>query len=113
MTYSAQAQFETLTVVAAGSVTTSYVAAVTFSHPVVMFAIKNGTNGDVIAGIDGSTAKWGFPAVSGSAYDVAANHPQVTNLMLKANSTIYIKWQGSAPGTPTGNVYIEAMEIIP
>lgn len=104
-------QFETLTVVAAGSITTSYVAAVTVSLPVVMMGIKNGTNGDVVLGIDGSTAKWGFPASSGGAYDVTTNSPTHNQLMLSQGTTIYLKWEGSAPGSPSGNVYIEFMEV--
>lgn len=104
-------KFETLTVVASSSITTSYVAAVTVSLPVVMMGIKNGTNGDVVLGIDGSTAKWGFPASSGGAYDVTTNSPTHNQLMLSQGTTIYLKWQGSAPISPTGNVYIEFMEV--
>ena len=104
-------KFQTLTVVASSSITTSYVAAVTVSLPVVMMGIKNGTNGDVVFGIDGSTAKWGFPPSSGGAYDVTTNSPTNNQLMLAEGTTVYIKWQGSAPGSPTGNVYIEFMEV--
>jgi len=104
-------KFETLTVVASGSITTNYVAAVTVSLPVVMMGIKNGTNGDIVLGIDGSTAKWGFPASSGGAYDVTTNSPTHNQLMLAEGTTVYLKWQGSAPGSPTGNVYIEFMEV--
>lgn len=104
-------KFQTLTVVAAGALTTSYVAVVTVALPVVMMGIKNGTNGDVVLGIDGSTAKWGFPASSGGAYDVTTNSPTHNQLMLQQGTTIYIKWEGSAPMTPTGNVYIEFMEV--
>lgn len=103
--------FQTLTVVAASSITTSYVAAVTVALPVVSMFIKNGTNGDVLLGIDGSTAKWGFPASSGGAYDVTTNSPTHNQLMLSEGTTVYIKWNGSAPGSPTGNVYIEFMEV--
>jgi hypothetical protein len=104
-------KFQTLTVVASASITTSYVAAVTVSLPVVMMGIKNGTNGDIVLGIDGTTAKWGFPASSGGAYDVTTNSPTHNQLMLSEGTTVYIKWQGSAPGSPTGNVYIEFMEV--
>lgn len=104
-------KFQTLTVVASSDLTTSYVAVVTVALPVVMMGIKNGTNGDVVLGIDGSTAKWGFPASSGGAYDVTTNSPTHNQLMLQQGTTIYIKWQGSAPMTPTGNVYIEFMEV--
>jgi hypothetical protein len=104
-------KFQTLTVVAASGLTTSYVAVVTVALPVVMMGIKNGANGDVVLGIDGSTAKWGFPASSGGAYDVTTNSPTHNQLMLQQGTTIYIKWEGSAPGTPTGNVYIEFMEV--
>ncbi len=103
--------FQTLTVVASGSLTTSFVAAVTVNLPVIMLGIKNGTNGDVVLGIDGSTAKWGFPASSGGAYDITTNSPTHNQLMLSEGTVIYIKWQGSAPGSPTGNVYIELMEV--
>lgn len=103
--------FQTLTVVSSASITTSYVAVVTVTAPVVMMAIKNGTNGDVVLGIDGSTAKWGFPASSGGAYDVTTNSPTHNQLMLSVGTVVYIKWQGSAPGSPAGNVYIEFMEV--
>jgi hypothetical protein len=103
--------WEPLTVVASGSVTTSFVAAVTITSPAVAMLIKNGTNGDIVIGIDGITPKWGFPASSGSAYDIKTNAPSNTQLMLQNHTTIYVKWQGSAPGTPTGNLYIEFMEV--
>jgi hypothetical protein len=112
MAYSGQVQFQTLTVVAAASITTSYVAAVTLAHPTIMAAVKNGTNGDVLIGFDASTAKWGFPASSGTAYDVRTNAPQNDELMLAAGTTLYIKWNGSAPVSPTGNLYIELMQVI-
>ncbi len=103
--------FETLTIIASADVTTSYVAAVTVTKPVIAMFIKNGTNGDVVFGIDGSTAKWGFPASSGAAYDVTANSPTHNQLMLSQGTTLYVKWEGSAPGSPTGNIYIEFMEV--
>jgi hypothetical protein len=113
MSNSGQVEFQQLTVIASSAVTTSYVAAVTVTKPCVMMGIKNGTNGDVVLGIDGSTAKWGFPPLSGGAYDIKTNAPENTELMLKANTTIYVKWLGSAPGTPSGNLYIELMEVTP
>lgn len=103
--------FETLTVVAGSALTTSYVAAVTVTRPVIEFTIKNGTNGDIVAGIDGTTAKWGFPPNSGGAYDITTNSPTYNQLMLSQGTTIFLKWQGSAPGSPIGNVYLEFMEV--
>lgn len=111
MSYSGQVQFQTLTVVAASAITTGYVAAVTLAHPTIVMLCKNGTNGDVLLGTDATTAKWGFPASSGSAYDIRTNAPQNNELMLPANTTIYIKWNGTAPGTPTGNLYLELMQV--
>lgn len=112
MTWSNRASFQTLTVVSSASITTGYVAAVTLSSPCSMAAVKNGTNGDVVIGFDGTTAKWGFPASSGSAYDFTTNSPHITDTMLPQGTTLYVKWQGSAPGAPTGNLYIEAMEVV-
>ncbi len=112
MSYSGQVQFQTLTVVAASAITTGYVAVVTLAHPTIVMLAKNGTNGDVELGIDGSTAKWGFPPLSGSAYDIRTNAPQNNELMLAANTTINIKWNGSAPSSPTGNFYLELMQVI-
>jgi len=111
MTWSSRAQFQTLTTVASGSVTTSYVAAVTLTSPCVMIAVKNGTNGDILIGIDGVTAIWGFPANSGTAYDFTTNSPNVAQLMFPSGTALFLKWNGSAPGSPTGNIYIELMEI--
>ena len=104
-------KFQELTVVGAADITTGFVAVVTVDLPVVMIGIKNGTNGDVILGIDGTTAKWGFPPSSGGAYDVTTNSPSHNQLMLNQGTPIYIKWLDTAPGTPTGNVYIEFMEV--
>lgn len=108
-----QATFQTLTIVAAASITTSYVAAVTLSSAATMFAVKNGTNGDVLISFDGTNAKLGFPPTSGSAYDIRTNAPYSTstNYLLPANTNLSIKWNGSAPASPTGNLYIEIMEI--
>lgn len=103
--------FETLTVVSAASLTTGYVAAVTVTRPVVAMFIKNGTNGDVVLGIDGTTAKWGMPPTSGTVYDITTNSPTHNQLMLSQGTTIFVKWQGSAPGSPTGNLYLEFMEV--
>jgi hypothetical protein len=72
--------------------------------------IKNGTNGDVVLGIDGTTAKWGFPPLSGAAYDMKTNGPFNTELMLRQGTIVYVKWNG-APGSPSGNLYIEFMEV--
>lgn len=112
MTWSSSVQFQTLTVVAASSITTSYVAAVTLTSPAIMSAVKNGTNGDVLVGFDGTTDKWGFPASSGSAYDYQTNSPKISNVMLPEGTTFFVKWNGSAPGTPTGSVYIEIMQVV-
>lgn len=103
--------FENLTVVSAADLTTDFVALVTASKPVVSLFIKNGTNGDVVFGIDGTNAKWGFPPNSGGAYDVTTNSPTHNQLMLSEGTTIYGEWLGSAPDTPTGNIYIELMEV--
>ena len=111
MSYSGQVQFQTLTAVAASAITTGYVAVVTLAHPTIVAHMKNGTNGDVELGIDETTAKWGFPPLSGAAYDIRTNAPQNDELMLAANTTIYIKWNGSSPGTPTGNFYLEFMQV--
>jgi len=110
--WSSRAQFQNLTIVASASVTTSYVAAVTLTSPAVMVAVKNGTNGDILIGIDGSTAIWGFPPSSGAAYDIKTNSPKPSELMLPNGTTLFIKWNGSAPGAPTGNVYIELMQVL-
>src|SRR4030095_1763400 len=107
-----QIQFQALTIIASSSVTTSYVSAVTLNNPAVMFAVKNGTNGDVLISFDGSTNHLGFPASSGSAYDIRTNAPTTSNFMLPKNTNISVKWNGSAPSSPTGNVYIELMETI-
>lgn len=108
-------KFQTLTVVGASAITTSFVSVVTLTLPVIMIGIKNGTNGDIELGIDGSTAKWGFPASSGGAYDVTTNSPTHNQLMLSQGTTIYLKWTNTAdspvPGTPSGSVYIELMEV--
>lgn len=112
MSYSNVVQWEELTVVASADITTSFVSAVVTSSQAVAMLVKNGTNGDVVLGIDGTTAKWGFPASSGSAYDVNANAPLPSRLLMLAKGTdVYVKWQGSAPGSPTGNLYIEFMEV--
>jgi hypothetical protein len=111
MTWSGQAQFQTLTVVAASAITTTFAEVVLTTHPVALAAVKNGTNGDVLISINGTTAIWGFPASSGSAYDIRTNSPTSSNLMFPANTPIFISWNGSAPGTPTGNVYIEFMQV--
>lgn len=107
--------FQTLTVVGASTITTSYVAKVTVALPVVSMFIKNGTNGDIEVGIDGSTAKWGFPGSSGGAYDVTTNSPTHNQLMLSEGTSIYVKWTNTAdspvPGSPAGSVYIEFMEV--
>ena len=112
MTWSSSANFQTLTTVASASITTSYVLAVTLAFPAVMVGVKNGTNGDVLIGFDGTTAKWGFPASSGSAYDFQTNSPKISNVMLPEGTTLYVKWNGSAPGSPTGNLYIELMQVV-
>lgn len=108
-------KFQTLTVVGASTITNSYVSVVTVSLPVVMMGIKNGTNGDIELGIDGSTAQWGFPASSGGAYDVTTNSPTHNQLMLSQGTVIFIKWTNSVdspvPGSPSGSVYIEFMEV--
>lgn len=111
MAWSSQAQFQQLTVVAASSITTGYVLAVTLTAPTVMAAVKNGTNGDVLIGFDASTAKWGFPATSGTAYDFRTNSPQTSNLMLPSGTNLYVKWNGTAPASPAGNLYIELMQV--
>ena len=111
MAWKDNVQWQQLTVIASGSITTSYVASVTISSPSVCMLVKNGTNGDVVMGIDGTTAKWGFPPTSGAAYDIQTNTPFNTQLMLPKNTTIYVKWQGSAPGSPSGNLYLEFMEV--
>jgi hypothetical protein len=111
MSYSGQVQFQTLTIVASAAVTTGYVAAVTLSRPCIVMHAKNGTNGDVLMGIDGSTAKWGFPPLSGAAYDIRTNAPQNDELMIPAGTTLYVKWNGSAPAAPTGNFYIELTQV--
>ncbi len=103
--------WEPLTIVAASAITTSFVAVITITAPAICMLIKNGTNGDVLLGIDGTTAKWGFPASSGAAYDMTTNSPTYNQLMLREGTTIYIEWNGSAPSIPTGNVYIEFMEV--
>ncbi len=105
--------WQQLTIVASASITTSYVAAVTLSSPAASIFIKNGTNGDVLVGIDGSTAKWGFPASSGAAYDICTNSPKNNQLLQNEGTTLYVKWNGSAPMSPTGNLYIEIMEVTP
>jgi hypothetical protein len=112
MTWTSRAQFQTLTIVTSASITTSYVAVVTLNSPTVLAAVKNGTNGDVLIGTDGSTAIWGFPANSGAVYDVRTNSPQIANLMLPTGTVLYLKWNGSAPGTPSGNLYIELMQVV-
>lgn len=111
MTWSGQAQFQNLTIVAAADITTSYLSAVTISSPAVMIAVKNGTNGDVLFSFDKTNAKWGFPSLSGTAYDIRTNSPTTSNLMLPANTNLSIKWNGSAPVSPSGNLYIEIMEV--
>ena len=103
--------FEELTVVSSADITSSFVAVVTASLPVVAMFIKNGTNDDVLVGIDGTTAKWGFPANSGAAYDVTTNSPTHNQLMLSEGTTLYVQWADSGPGSPTGNLYIELMEV--
>lgn len=111
MAYKDHVIFENLTTVSAGSLTTSFVAAVTTSLRTVCMLVKNGTNGDVVLSFDGTNAKMGFPASSGTAYDMRTNAPFETQLMLSEGTTVYVKWQGSAPGSPTGNLYIEFMEV--
>lgn len=107
--------FQTLTVVGASTITTSFVAKVTVSLPVISFFLKNGTNGDIEVGIDGTTAKWGFPASSGGAYDVTTNSPTHNQLMQSEGTVLFIKWTNTAdspvPGAPVGSVYIEFMEV--
>jgi hypothetical protein len=120
MGWSGNVEFQNLIAIAASSITTGFVEiplfASGFSEGVttsstVMVAVKNGTNGDVLISFDGTNVKWGFPASSGTAYDVRTNSPQVSNLMLPSGTTFQVKWNGSAPGIPTGNLYIELMQV--
>lgn len=111
MTWTGRADFQQLTIVASAAITTSFVQVVVLTSPCVMTAVKNGTNGDVLISKNGTTAIWGFPASSGSAYDIRTNAPDVSDLMLPSGTPLYISWNGAAPGTPTGNVYIELMQV--
>lgn len=112
MTWSSRAQFQNLLQIASSSLTTSYQLLGTTTAPCVMFACKNGTNGDVLVSFDGTNAKLGFPASSGSAYDVETNSPNIAQLMLPENTPIYVEWNGSAPESPTGNFYVELMQVV-
>jgi hypothetical protein len=111
MTWTSIAQFQKLTIVPSASITTSFVLVATLASSAVLIACKNGTNGDVLISFNGTTAVWGFPASSGSVYDIKTNSPKISELMLPANTPLFISWNTSAPGSPTGNVYIEIMEV--
>lgn len=114
MSYKDRVVWQQLTTVTAAALTTSLVSVVTLALPTPLVTIKNGTNGDVLIGMNdqsGIQAKWGFPASSGAAYDIRTNAPLPSDLMLPAGTQLYASWNTAAPGSPTGNLYIELMQV--
>lgn len=109
----------TLLEMAAGSVTTSYTAIGSLPGPTRCIKIKSTLNGAFYLTYDISANQMWFPlppldsdgnAASGIAQveDHTANSPANADVWEEPkNRTYYIKWDTSAPASPSGKIVIE------
>jgi len=108
MGYTNAATFDNLRVVAADSLTSSYVQVGTeLSAMCVAIAFKNATNEIVYISTDGSNDKIALPSGWGSVYDIRTNAPNTTDYLLPQGTPIFAKYASTAPST--GSLYIECL----
>ncbi len=100
--------FDTLRTLAAGSITTSFVAVGTpFTHPVRLICFTNNTDGDMLFSVDGTNNILFIPKGAFKLFDLNTNRlAQDQYWVLPIGTQFYVKYS-TAP--MSGAVYIEAL----
>lgn len=94
---------EAIREVAASSLTTSYVAlGAPLEHRAYIVTVVNNTNGEVYLTRTPTQNEKRFPAPSSRVSDYKSD-----DAVDGEGTQYYVKWAGSAPGSPTGNFWIE------
>lgn len=107
MAYSNAAQFDTLRVVAAASITSSYaILGSELPQMAVALNFKNDTNGIIYISTDGINDMLAFPAGWGEAWDVRTNAPNTVDFLLSQGTPIMIKYSTQPT---TGSFYCEVL----
>lgn len=110
MAYRNAAKFDTLRVIAAASLTTSYVQlGAVLPASAVCVAFTNATNGIVYVSTDGINDMIAIPPGFGKVFDIKTNSPQNVDYLLASGTPFLLKYSGSAPST--GSFYIEAVIV--
>lgn len=108
MAYRNSATFDSLRVVAFGSITSSYaIVGSTLPSPAVCVAFTNNTDAVIYVSTDGVNDKIALPARTGKVFDIRTNSPNATDYLLSQGTPFLVKYSGSAP--TTGSFYIEAV----
>jgi hypothetical protein len=108
--YRNRATFDALRSVAAGSITSSFVALGSeLPVPAVCLTFKNNTNGDVIVSTDGVNDMLYLPTNSFNVYDIRTNGPYDTDFMFPQGTQFYVTQGTNIPST--GSFYIEAVIV--
>lgn len=108
--YRNRASFDTLRSVAAGSVTSSYVAVGNaLAVPAVCLTFKNNTDGDVVVSTDATNDMLYLPANSFNVYDIRTNAPLQNDFMFPQGTTFYVKQGSTIPAA--GSFYIEVVIV--
>lgn len=112
--YRNAAKFDTLRVVAFGSLTTSYaIVGSVLPSDAVCVAFTNATNGIVYVSTDGINDMIAIPAGFGKVFDIRTNAPNATDYLLGKGTPFLVKYSGNAP--TSGSFYIEAVitQVLP
>ena len=102
------AKFDTLRVVAFGSLTTTYaILGAVLPATCVCVAFTNNTDGIVYVSTDGINDMIAIPAFTGKVFDIRTNAPNSIDYLLSQGTPFMVKYTGSAPSE--GSFYIEAV----
>ncbi len=99
MTWGTRAAFNPVTLLAAGSITNSYVLYKTFSEYTRILHFKNGTNQTVDISLDGVNLHVRLWPTGFDLYDISTNSIKETGLVFPKETKIYVKYDSVAPTT--------------
>lgn len=99
---------EAIKSLANGSIGAGYVAVGTaFSHPIRIAVITNGTDGDMLFSLDGSTDHFYLAAGNAKLLDLTGNRDRINNLWVFPSGTQFYVKQSTAPSS--GSVFVEGL----